>query len=116
MKKLFKAISDKFMLMEGKNKEEIPLPFKKNMFQVKKAKNDDSGDEQKNDSGLNVLQAKKWTESSIFFSSFMPFTGKTYLSKQELGVFCKSFNNDLTCNDLFGFINEKEGRKDEGEV
>jgi hypothetical protein len=52
----------------------------------------------------------------MFFSSFMPFTGKTYLSKQELGVFCKSFHNDLTCNDLFGFMNEKEGRKDEGEV
>jgi hypothetical protein len=32
MKKLFKAISDKFMLMEGKNKDEIQLPFKKNMF------------------------------------------------------------------------------------
>jgi|DEB19_MinimDraft_2_1074335.scaffolds.fasta_scaffold824552_1 hypothetical protein len=32
MKKLFKAISDKFMLMEGKNKDEYPLPFNKNMF------------------------------------------------------------------------------------
>lgn len=117
MKKLFKAISDRFMLMEGKDKDEIPLPFKENMFQVvKKPKHDDSDDERNGDLGSNVLQAKKWTEGGMFFSSFMPFTGKTSLSKQELGAFCKSFHNNLACNDLFWFMNEKKGRNDEGEV
>jgi len=32
MKKLFKAISDRFMFMEGKNKDDDPLNFDKNML------------------------------------------------------------------------------------
>jgi hypothetical protein len=58
MKKLFKAISDKFMLMEGKNKDEYPLPFNKNMFD--KGKHNESShydsdeDETEKDPGVNV--------------------------------------------------------------
>lgn len=117
MKKLFKAISDKFMLMEGKNKDEYPLPFNKNMFDKGKRNEsnhqDSDEDETEKDPGVNVQQARKWTQDGYFFSNFMPYTGKTHLSKQELSIFCKSFHKDIICSDLFGYMNEKDGRRDD---
>jgi len=44
MKKLFKAISDKFMFMEGKNKDNLPLNFNKHLFDTNRSPRDNDTD------------------------------------------------------------------------
>jgi len=40
----------------------------------------------------------------------MPLLGKQgSLTKEELVIFCKSFNKDIICNDMIAYMNEKEG-------
>lgn len=41
------------------------------------------------------------------------FAGSNDLSKQDLVLLCKSFHCDMSCNDLYGYMNHAEGKNED---